>query len=171
MMSKKTAFTAAIALAAALGGSAPQARAQTPVVPASPSPATQPAQTETREQPTKPAQPPPAPAALPRTQRPLDIVVTVTMANGKSETFAHEIDRMEIITQPGGRLEMVHLVLVAGGERNTHVWYNFSEVAKLSYRFVTAEGKSRVKVRVIQSAPPLPPFTERLEPLGPGAYR
>ena len=106
-----------------------------------------------------------------RVQRTLDLVVTITMSTGKSETFAREVDRLEIVTFPDGRIEMVHLVLIAGGERNTHVWYNFSQIAKLSYRFVTPEGRERVQVRVIQPSAPARKLDERLEPLSPREYR
>ena len=109
--------------------------------------------------------------AIPQAQRPLDLVATITMANGTAETFSREIDTMEIITLPDGRIEMVHLVLVSGGERNTHVWYNYSRVAKLSYRFITVEGRNRVKIRIIQPSVPSREPTERLDPLGPADYR
>ncbi len=108
---------------------------------------------------------------IPRTLRTLDLVVTITMSTGKSETFAREVDRLEIITFRDGRIAMVHLVIVAGGERNTHVWYNFSRIAKLSYRFVTPEGRNRVQVRVIQPSVPTQDIGERLEPLSPREFR
>ena len=107
----------------------------------------------------------------PRAQRTLDLVVTITMATGKAETFAREVDRLEIITFPDGRIDMVHLLLIAGGERNTHVWYNFSQVAKLSYRFVTPEGRSRVQVRMIQPSAPVQEAIDRLEPLRPRDFQ
>lgn len=127
--------------------------------------------------------PPPSPAVspsagegapavpVPRAQRTLDLVVTITMGTGKSETFAREVDRLEIVTLPDGRIEMVHLVLIAGGERNTHVWYNFPQIAKLSYRFVRPEGRDRVQVRVIPPSPPARNSGESLEPLNPREYR
>lgn len=114
---------------------------------------------------------PSKPAASSRAQRTLDLVVTITMATGKAETFAREVDRLEIITFPDGRIDMVHLLLIAGGERNTHVWYNFSQVAKLSYRFVTPEGRSRVQVRVIQHSAPVQESIDRLEPLSPRDFQ
>ena len=115
-----------------------------------------------------PALTPPAPA-MP--QRPLDLIVTITLATGKAETFAREIDRLEIITGPGGAVEMVHLLLVTGGERNTHVWYNYSQVAKLSYRFVTFEGRAKVYVRPLQASPTTRELSDRLEPLSPREFR
>ncbi len=121
------------------------------------------------------ASPPPGdvspPPPIPRAQRTLDLVVTVTMSTGKSETFAREVDRLEIITFPDGRIDMVHIVLIVDGERNTHVWYNFSQVAKLSDRFVTPEGRERVHVRVIQPSEPIRDVAERLEPLSPREFR
>lgn len=139
------------------------ARAQ--VVPESAVPAPQPVV------PGFPPLTPQATPAIPQVQRPLDLVATITMANGTAETFSREIDTMEIITLPDGRIEMVHLVLVSGGERNTHVWYNYSRVAKLSYRFITVEGRNRVKIRIVQPSIPSREPTERLDPLGPGDYR
>jgi len=113
-----------------------------------------------------------APAVtLPQTQRPLDLVVTITMANGTAETFSREIDSMEIITLPDGRVEMIHLVLVSGGERNTHVWYNYSRVAKLGYRIVTMEGRNKIRMRIVQPSAPTRELTDRLEPLSPRDYR
>ena len=41
-----------------------------------------------------------APLTPAQPQRPLDLIVTITLATGKSETFAREIDRLEIITSP-----------------------------------------------------------------------
>ncbi len=111
------------------------------------------------------------PPSIPRAQRTLDLVVTVTMSTGKSETFAREVDRLEVITFPDGRIDMVHLVLITAGERNTHVWYNFSQVAKLSYRFVTPEGRERVHVRVIQPSESKRSLIEPLEPLSPREFR
>jgi hypothetical protein len=120
----------------------------------------------------RPAAVAPAPMVkLPQTQRPLDLVVTVTMSNGTAETFSREIDTMEIVTLPSGRVDAIHLILVSGGERNTHVWYNYSNVAKLSYRFVTREGRNKVKVRIVQSSKPSRELTDRLDPLGPRDYR
>ena len=108
---------------------------------------------------------------LPQAQRPLDLVVTVTMGNGTAETFSREIDTMEIVTLPSGRVDTIHLILVFGGERNTHVWYNYSSVAKLSYRFVTREGRDKVKVRIVQPSKPSRELTDRIDPIGPRDYR
>jgi hypothetical protein len=118
----------------------------------------------------------PAPGAVPQvtlppTQRPLDLVVTITMANGTSETFSREIHLMEVITLPDGRIEMVHLVLVSGGERNTHVWYNYSRVAKLGYRFITGEGRNKVHMRVVHPTAPTRELTDQVEPLSPRDFR
>lgn len=118
--------------------------------------------------PTVPQQAPLTPA---EPQRPLDLIVTITLATGKSETFAREIDRLELITRSDGAVEMIHLLLVTGGERNTHVWYNYSEVAKLSYRFVTPEGKAKVYVRPLQASPTTRELTDQLEPLSPREFR
>ena len=121
--------------------------------------------------PPAPAMPQQAPLAPAQPQRPLDLIVTITLATGKSETFAREIDRLELITRSGGAVEMIHLLLVTGGERNTHVWYNYSQVAKLSYRFVTPEGKAKVYVRPLQASPTTRELTDQLEPLSPREFR
>ena len=121
--------------------------------------------------PPAPAMPPQAPLAPAQPQRPLDLIVTITLATGKSETFAREIDRLELITRSGGAVEMIHLLLVTGGERNTHVWYNYGQVAKLSYRFVTPEGKAKVYVRPLQASPATRELTDQLEPLSPREFR
>ena len=120
--------------------------------------------------PPAPAMPPQAPLAPAQPQRPLDLIVTITLATGKSETFAHEIDRLELITRSGGAVEMIHLLLVTGGERNTHVWYNYGQVAKLSYRFVTPEGKAKVYVRPLRDSPITEELKEPLRPLSPREF-
>lgn len=121
---------------------------------------------------TAPATSAPPPAiTLPQTQRPIDLVVTVTLSSGKSETFSREIDIMEIVLLPDGRINMVHLVLVSGGERNTHIWYNYSGVSKFSYRYVTVEGKSKIRMRIIQPSGLNRGLTERFEPLGSKDFR
>ena len=121
--------------------------------------------------PAAPAMPLQSPLTPTQPQRPLDLIVTITLATGKSETFSREIDRLEVITRSGGAVEMIHLLLVTGGERNTHVWYNYSQVAKLSYRFVTPEGKAKVYVRPLQASPTTRELTDRLEPLSPREFR
>lgn len=121
--------------------------------------------------PPAPAMPLQAPLAPAQPQRPLDLIVTITLATGKSETFAREIDRLELITRSDGAVEMIHLLLVTGGERNTHVWYNYGQVAKLSYRFVTPEGKAKVYVRPLQASPTTRELTDQLEPLSPREFR
>ena len=121
--------------------------------------------------PPAPAMPPQAPLAPAQPQRPLDLIVTITLATGKSETFAREIDRLELITRSDGAVEMIHLLLVTGGERNTHVWYNYGQVAKLSYRFVTPEGKAKVYVRPLKASPTTRELTDQLEPLSPREFR
>lgn len=121
--------------------------------------------------PPAPAMPPQAPLAPAQPHRPLDLIVTITLATGKSETFAREIDRLELITRSDGAVEMIHLLLVTGGERNTHVWYNYGQVAKLSYRFVTPEGKAKVYVRPLQASPTTRELTDQLEPLSPREFR
>ncbi len=121
--------------------------------------------------PPAPAMPQQAPLTPAEPQRSLDLIVTITLATGKSETFAREIDRLELITRSGGAIEMIHLLLVTGGERNTHVWYNYGQVAKLSYRFVTPEGKAKVYVRPLQASPTTRELTDQLEPLSPREFR
>ena len=136
--------------------------AQTPTEPTSPIPAI-PGITAPSATPS-PGAPSPT-ITLPQTQRPIDLVVTVTMSNGTSETFSREIDVMEIVQLPDGRINMVHLVLVSGGERNTHIWYNNSGISKFSYRFGTAEGKNKIRMRIVQPSAPSRDLTERVEPL------
>ncbi len=159
MSLKKAIIPVSLAAVIILGAVAQNAHAQAPAeqTPA-PAPQAQPAQ-------------PLSPLTFQQRQRPLDLVVTVTMATGQIETFAREIDRMEIITLPDGRIEMVHLILVAGGERNTHIWYNYDRIVKLSYRFFTAEGRNRVSLRVLQGSASTRELTDRLEPLSPSEYR
>lgn len=154
------------ALGAVLLASAASAQSLTPPAP---SPPAAPVAAPPAAMPAQPGMAPMAPAAP---QRPLDLIATITLATGKAETFGREIDRLEIITRPGGAIEMVHLILaVAGGGRDTHVWYNYAQVAKLSYRFVSAEGRSKVYVRPLQASPTTRELTDRLEPLSPREFR
>ncbi len=119
-------------------------------------------------QPDLPRIAPVQPAAA---QHPLDLIATITLATGKSETFARQIDRVEIITRPGGAIALIHLILVAGGQRNTHVWYNYDQVTNLIYRFVNPDGSAKVYVLSLQSSPFTREITDRLEPLSPREFR
>ncbi|MEE9275564.1 MAG: hypothetical protein V3V62_09690 [bacterium] len=158
---------AALAAALILGAGAGAALAQTPEGSSPPPSAVPPPAAP----PAAVSPPPAAPVAMPPSVRPLGLVVTVTLGTGKAETFSREIDKMEILSLPDGRIHMIHLVLVTGGERNTHVWYNFARVAKLSYRFITPEGRAMVAIRTIQPYASSRELSERLEPLAPGEYR
>lgn len=161
---RKERFLLPALAAAALLASVAEAQVLPPAPPSSP-----PLAPEVR--PAPPLAPPGQPLVGLPAQRPLDLIATITLATGKTETFAREIDRLEIITGPGGAIELIHLLLVADGERNTHVWYNYGQVAKLSYRFVSPQGSSKVYVRLLKASPPTRELTERLEPLSPLEFR
>lgn len=161
---RKERFLLPVLAAAALLASVAEAQVLPPVREPPPAPAPE-------VRPAPPLAPPGQPVVGLPVRRPLDLIATITLATGKTETFAREIDRLEIITGPDGAIELIHLLLVADGERNTHVWYNYGQVAKLSYRFVTPQGSSKVFVRLLRASPPTRELTERVEPLSPLEFR
>jgi hypothetical protein len=79
-----------------------------------------------------------------------DIEVTVRHSGGNVETFGREVVMMEIIVDQAGQIHMVHMVLVGGTEKDTHVWYNFANLASLRYRFLHITGKGKVRIRQLQ---------------------
>ena len=79
-----------------------------------------------------------------------DIEVTVRHIDGKVETFGKEVAELEIIVDESGRMHMVHMVLVSGTEKDTHLWLNYANLASLKYRFLHITGKGKVRVRQLQ---------------------
>lgn len=80
-----------------------------------------------------------------------DIEVTVRHASGAVEVFGKEVASMDIIVDNTGRIQMVHLVLVGGAEKDTHVWYNYANLTALKYRFLHITGKGKVQIKQIQN--------------------
>lgn len=80
-----------------------------------------------------------------------DIEVTVRHIDGKAEVFGKEVAQLEIIVDETGRMHMVHMVLVSGSEKDTHLWYNYANLASLKYRFLHITGKGKVHVRQLQA--------------------
>ena len=77
-----------------------------------------------------------------RTTKPLtvgdrfDVEVTVRHLDGKEETFKKEVASLELIVTPDGSIRYVHLILIGGTEKDTHLWYNYNNIASLRYRFL-----------------------------------
>ena len=79
-----------------------------------------------------------------------NIVVTIRHMNGEKETFSKEVDSMDLVFEPTGRLNAVHLILMTHGEKDTHRWYLLQNLAAFSYRFLSVAGKGKVRLRVTQ---------------------
>jgi len=76
-----------------------------------------------------------------------DIQVTVVMSNGTERTYGPEVRQLQLVMSPDGRIDVVHLVLASGGEdTDTHVWFNFSALAGISYRYLSITGRAKVSV-------------------------
>jgi hypothetical protein len=78
------------------------------------------------------------------------IVVTIRHINGDREKFDKNVDSMDLIFDPSGRLDAVHLVLLTNGEKDTHRWYLMQNLASLDYRFLSVAGKGKVRIRPLQ---------------------
>lgn len=79
-----------------------------------------------------------------------DIEVTVRYMDGKSEVFGKEVAQLDIVVDELGRINMVHMVLISDKEKDTHVWYNYANLAGFKYRFLHITGKGKVQIRQLQ---------------------
>lgn len=89
-------------------------------------------------------------AAKPATEALQDIEVTVRHTDGSIEKFGKEVASLDIVVDEYGRIQMVHMIVVGGTEKDTHVWYNFANVAGLKYRFLQITGKGKVRVKQVK---------------------
>lgn len=83
-----------------------------------------------------------------------DLEVTLEYVGGKTATFSKEIVRLELILNPAGRLDQLHLVTRTGPDADTHIWYNVDNLVSVKYRFIEITGKGKVSVRTF-TAPAL----------------
>ncbi|HEX9577376.1 MAG TPA: hypothetical protein VF993_06465 [Myxococcales bacterium] len=78
------------------------------------------------------------------------IQVVIRHMNGEKETFRTELDSMDLIFDPTGNLDTIHLILLTNGEKDTHRWYQFKNLAAFSYRFLNLSGKGKVRLQMLQ---------------------
>jgi len=103
-----------------------------------------------------------------------DLEVTLEYVGGNVATYGEEIVRLELILDPGGRLDQVHLITHTGSEADTHIWYNMDNVVSVRYRFLEITGKGKVTVRTFTALPRAEPSagaTKKLHPLDAEDYR
>jgi hypothetical protein len=74
--------------------------------------------------------------------------------NGDKETFSKNLDSMDLIFDPAGKLLTVHLILLTNGEKDTHYWYQVQNLASFSYRFLNLAGKGKVRVKMLKAFDP-----------------
>ena len=84
----------------------------------------------------------------------IDIEVTVRHLNGREEVFGREVAKLDIVLAPDGSIKYVHMVLLTDGEKDTHLWYNYANLAGLRYRFLAITGKGKVSVKQISGFEP-----------------
>lgn len=80
-----------------------------------------------------------------------DIEITVRHVNGTVEIFGKEVASMDVIVAPDGHVVQVHLILVSGTEKDTHLWLNYANLASLRYRFLQITGKGKVHIKQLRS--------------------
>ena len=80
-----------------------------------------------------------------------NIVITLRHMNGEKEVYSREVDSMDLIFDPIGKLTQLHLTLITNGEKDTHRWYSVANLASFSYRFINVAGKGKVRLQVLQS--------------------
>jgi len=102
-----------------------------------------------------------------------DLTVTVRHLDGQVDAYGSELTSLDIVVDSAGHPQYVHCVLVSGQERDTHVWYNFRNVASLRYRFHTITGKAKVSLKQVKplDVQPKPGLPRKIEPLGVDDYK
>ena|GEM_PF-3878388 len=103
-----------------------------------------------------------------------DLQVSLEHVGGKVDTFADRIVRMELILDPAGRLDQVHLITRTGQDADTHIWYNVDNLVLVRYRFLEITGRGKVTVRTITPLPlaePAPSSRKQITPLDAEDYR
>ena len=76
-----------------------------------------------------------------------DIEVTVRHLDGSVETYSREVATLELVVDASSEIRYVHMVLVSGREKDTHCWYNYRNLAGLTYRFLAITGKGKVSLK------------------------
>ena len=70
--------------------------------------------------------------------------------NGDKEVYSRDVDSMDLVFDPSGKLSQIHLILITNGEKDTHRWYMADNLASFSYRFLNVAGKGKVRLRIVQ---------------------
>jgi hypothetical protein len=103
-----------------------------------------------------------------------DLEVTLTHVSGQVESFRDELVRMDLIVDPAGRLDQVHLITKTGAEADTHIWYSVGNLVSVRYRFLAITGKGKVSVRTYtppQVKPPADSLPHAVPAIEPEDYR
>jgi hypothetical protein len=108
------------------------------------------AQSDTKSKRKKEAAPAAPASAAPVVDERTSVVVTVRYLNGEKEVFSNDLDSMDLIFEPSGKLAMIHLVLFTGTERDTHRYFLVQNLASFNYRFLNVSGKGKVRLKVMQ---------------------
>lgn len=93
-------------------------------------------------------------AAMADNTLPMDIEVTVRHLDGTVEVFGREVAKLDLVLAPDGTIKYVHMTLLTDGEKDTHLWYNYANLAGLRYRFLAITGKGKVSVKQISGFEP-----------------
>ena len=126
----------------------PPKKAGTPAAPAKtpPPPAAAPATGQSWDTPAFTAPPTPPPEI--KVDEDASIIVTLRHLNGEVEHFSRSLDSMDLIFEPSGKLAMVHLILITASEKDAHRWYQVSNLAYFSYRFLNLAGRGKVRLKL-----------------------
>ena len=95
-----------------------------------------------------------------------DLVFTVRHMDGQVEVFGKEISEAQLLFSLSGNVDMIHLALMANGEKNTHVWFPTANLASFSYRYSGIAGKNKLHFRTVQ-----PLEKEAVEPIRARDYK
>ena len=80
-----------------------------------------------------------------------DIEVVIRHVDGSEERFGENVAQLDLVVGPNAQIEYVHMILVTGQEKDTHAWYNYRNLAGLTYRVLAITGKGKVKVKQLGS--------------------
>lgn len=80
-----------------------------------------------------------------------DIEVVIRHVDGSEERFGENVAQLDLVVGPGAQIQYVHMILLTGQEKDTHAWYNYRNLAGLTYRFLAITGKGKVKVKQLGS--------------------
>ena len=88
-----------------------------------------------------------APAVAPRTGTE-DVLVKVVTPSG-TDVYSKDLVFLDILVDDSGVIRMLHVIHISGTEKDTHSWYNFANVEKVTYQYFSITGKSKVRVKQV----------------------